>query len=118
MPPLRLPRFQRSPDISGIRLTARDREIIQLVHKHRFLRSRHIVALLNASRQRVLRRTQRVSIHWWKRVLSWIEATAFSWAFRRGAEQVRRSSVLKQELRTFKKALPVVRPSLQRTSRR
>ncbi len=59
----RLPRFSRSPAAARICLTERDREIIQLVHKHRFLRSHHIVVLLSASRQRVLRRLQLLYHH-------------------------------------------------------
>lgn len=63
MQSLRLPRFQRSPQIARIRLTDRDREIVRLVHQHRFLRSIHFVHLLNASRQRVLRRLQLLYHH-------------------------------------------------------
>lgn len=59
----RLPRFQRSPQIARIRITDRDREIVRLVHQHRFLRSVHFVQLLNASRQRVLRRLQLLYHH-------------------------------------------------------
>ena len=58
MESLRLPRFTRSPDAARIRLTGRDREIIRLVHQHRFLHSVHFVQLLNSSRQQVLRRLQ------------------------------------------------------------
>lgn len=39
-----------------MQLTERDREIIRLVHRHRFLRSPHIVALIGGSQQQVLRR--------------------------------------------------------------
>lgn len=63
MPHVRLPRFKRSPEIPPIRLTARDREILQHVHRHRFLRSDHIVALTGGSQQRVLRRLQRLYHH-------------------------------------------------------
>jgi hypothetical protein len=59
----RLPRFNRSPNAARIRLTERDREIISLVHRHRFLCSIHLVQLLNASRQRVLRRLQLLYHH-------------------------------------------------------
>lgn len=54
----RLPRFTRSPSPAPIRLTERDREIILQVHKHRFLRSTHILALMSGSAQQVLRRLQ------------------------------------------------------------
>lgn len=54
----RLPRFKRVGHIAPIQLTARDREIIQLVHRHRFLRSTHIVALMAGSPQQLLRRMQ------------------------------------------------------------
>lgn len=59
----RLPRFNRSPNAAKIRLTDRDKKIIHLVHQHRFLRSVHFVQLLNASRQRVLRRLQLLYHH-------------------------------------------------------
>jgi DNA-binding Lrp family transcriptional regulator len=63
VPHLRLPRFKRSTEISPIRLTDRDREIIKYVHRHRFLRSDHVVTLTGGSRQRVLRRLQRLYHH-------------------------------------------------------
>lgn len=59
----RLPRFNRSPAAARMRLTDRDRQIIRLVHQHRFLRSGHVVQLLNASRQRALRRLQLLYHH-------------------------------------------------------
>ncbi|MDR3457119.1 MAG: replication-relaxation family protein [Verrucomicrobiae bacterium] len=59
----RLPRFKRSPDIPAFQLTDRDREILQHVHRHRFLRSDHLVALTTGSPQQVLRRLQRLYHH-------------------------------------------------------
>jgi DNA-binding Lrp family transcriptional regulator len=46
-----------------MQLTKRDREIIRLVHRHRFLRSHQIVALLAASPQQVLRRLKLLYHH-------------------------------------------------------
>lgn len=59
----RLPRFKRSSQIAPLRLTDRDREILKHVHRHRFLRSDHLVTLLPGSRQQVLRRLQRLYHH-------------------------------------------------------
>jgi DNA-binding Lrp family transcriptional regulator len=59
----RLPRFNRSPDIQPLRLTNRDVEILKCVHRHRFLRSDHVVTLCAGSRQQVLRRLQRLFHH-------------------------------------------------------
>ncbi len=59
----RLPRFKRVAEIAPIQLTGRDREIIRQVHRHRFLRSSHIVALIGGSSQQVLRRLQRLFHH-------------------------------------------------------
>lgn len=63
MPHVRLPRFKRSTEIAPIRLTTRDWEILKHVHRHRFLRSDHVMALTGGSRQRVLRRLQRLYHH-------------------------------------------------------
>ena len=60
---LRLPRFQRSSAVQSLRLTERDREILRHVHRHRFLRSDHLVALSPGSRQQTLRRLQRLYHH-------------------------------------------------------
>jgi DNA-binding Lrp family transcriptional regulator len=60
---LRLPRFTRVAGIAPIELTERDREILRLVHRHRFLRSSHIVQLLGESEQQVLRRLQLLYHH-------------------------------------------------------
>jgi hypothetical protein len=54
----RLPKFRRVSSVRNIELTSRDRDLIQLVYKHRFLRSSHITALLPGSRAAILRRLQ------------------------------------------------------------
>jgi hypothetical protein len=54
----RLPRFQRVSTVAPIRLTARDHEIIRLIHRHRFLRSHQIIALIGGSAQQLSRRLQ------------------------------------------------------------
>jgi len=59
----RLPRFKRSPAIPVFQLTDRDRQILHRVHRHRFLRSDHLVALTTGSPQQVLRRLQRLYHH-------------------------------------------------------
>ena len=59
----RLPRFKRSPEIPAFQLTDRDREILQHVHRHRFLRSDHLAALTAGSPQQMLRRLQRLYHH-------------------------------------------------------
>src|SRR2546430_672511 len=59
----RLPRFQRTPDIAPMQLTERDQGIIRHVHRYRFLRSSHIVALTSGSRQQNLRRLQLLFHH-------------------------------------------------------
>lgn len=46
-----------------MQLTRRDHEIIRLVHRHRFLRSQHIAALLPSSPQQVVRRLQLLYHH-------------------------------------------------------
>ena len=60
---VRLPRFKRSSKIPPFRLTERDREILKHIHRHRFLRSDHLRALLPGSRQQVLRRLQLLYHH-------------------------------------------------------
>jgi len=60
---IRLPRFQRVPGIRPIQITERDRNLIQLVHQHRFLRSSHITALVGDSSQQLLRRLQLLFHH-------------------------------------------------------
>lgn len=46
-----------------MRLTNRDREVLRQVHKHRFLRSNHLTALVPGSRQQTLRRLQLLYHH-------------------------------------------------------
>jgi hypothetical protein len=53
----RKPLYRRVPS-ENIRLQERDREIIYEVFRHRFLNSRHIIALTGGSPQRILRRLQ------------------------------------------------------------
>lgn len=52
----RLPRFNRTNAVVPMQLEERDRDIIRLVHRHRFLRSNQIVALIGGSQQQILRR--------------------------------------------------------------
>jgi DNA-binding Lrp family transcriptional regulator len=59
----RLSRFKRSAAVAPIRLTERDRQIIRLVHRHRFLRSTQILALIGGSSQQLLRRLQLLYHH-------------------------------------------------------
>jgi hypothetical protein len=59
----RLPRFKRVPAVPPMRLTERDRRIIRLIHRHRFLRSPQIVALLGGSTQQLLRRLKLLYHH-------------------------------------------------------
>ncbi len=58
MGPSRLPRFLRDSKIPRIELTPRDREIVRLIHRHRFLSSVQIIALIGHSPQHLLRRLQ------------------------------------------------------------
>ena len=46
MEPSRLPRFNRASQAAPMQLTERDRQIIREVHRHRFLRSSQILALI------------------------------------------------------------------------
>src|SRR5882672_11553735 len=59
----RLPRFKRAPVVALMQLTDRDLQIIQLVHRHRFLRSQHAVALVGGSSQQLLRRLKLLYHH-------------------------------------------------------
>lgn len=59
----RLPRFQRSSEISTFQFTERDRNIIRLVYRHRFLRSSHICSLASGSDQQILRRLKLLYHH-------------------------------------------------------
>src|SRR5882724_5709713 len=60
---LRLPRFKRAAEVAAMQLTERDRDIIRLVHRHRFLRSHQIVALLGGSPQQLSRRLKLLYHH-------------------------------------------------------
>jgi DNA-binding Lrp family transcriptional regulator len=59
----RLPRFKRAPTVAPLQLTKRDRDIIRLVHRHRFLSSSQIVALMGGSQQQLLRRLKLLYHH-------------------------------------------------------
>jgi DNA-binding Lrp family transcriptional regulator len=59
----RLSRFSRALSIAPMQLTERDREIIRLVQRHRFLRSSHIIAFIGGSPQNLLRRLQLLYHH-------------------------------------------------------
>src|ERR1039457_1738001 len=59
----RLPRFKRTSPVARMWLTPRDRAIIRLVHRHRFLRSSQIAALLCGSPQQLLRRLKLLYHH-------------------------------------------------------
>ena len=54
----RLPRFKRVSTVAPLPLQERDRTIIRLVHRHRFLRSQQIAALMQGSQQQSVRRLQ------------------------------------------------------------
>lgn len=58
----RTPRFQRAA-VAAMQLTERDRAIIRLVHRHRFLSSRQIIALIGDSQLQVLRRLKLLYHH-------------------------------------------------------
>src|SRR3984893_15622727 len=59
---LRRPRFERAA-VAGMILTPRDSEILRAVQRHRLLRSTHLIALLDGSRQTRLRRWQLLFHH-------------------------------------------------------
>src|SRR5581483_2616497 len=59
----RLPRFKRASKVAPIQITERDCQIIWQIHRHRFLRSSHIVALLGENSQQLLRRLQLLFHH-------------------------------------------------------
>ena len=59
----RLPRFQRASAVVPIEITDRDRLIFRLIHRHRFLRSSHLTALVGGSAQPLLRRLQLLYHH-------------------------------------------------------
>lgn len=60
---LRSPRFKRTSSAPPLQLTDRDRQIIDHVFRHRFLRSTQIVNLAGGSRQQVLRRLHQLFHH-------------------------------------------------------
>src|SRR5713226_8429378 len=59
----RLPRFNRATEIAAMQFEERDRDIIRLVHRHRFLRSHQIVALMGGSPQQLSRRLKLLYHH-------------------------------------------------------
>jgi hypothetical protein len=59
----RLPRFKRTSAVAAIEITERDREIIRLVGRFRFVRSSHICALIPGSPQQLLRRLKLLYHH-------------------------------------------------------
>jgi hypothetical protein len=59
----RLPRFNRAAEIAPMQLEERDRQIIRLVHRHRFLRSHQIIALVGSSPQQLSRRLKLLYHH-------------------------------------------------------
>jgi hypothetical protein len=58
----RLPRFERAP-ARGMILTPRDLDILRAVHRHRLLRSTHLISLSGGSPQTTLRRLQLLFHH-------------------------------------------------------
>jgi hypothetical protein len=62
MESIRLPRFKRAI-VAPLQLTERDRQIIQLIHRHRFLRSEQIVSFMGGSQQQILRRLKLLYHH-------------------------------------------------------
>jgi hypothetical protein len=59
----RPPRFTRAPSVAPIELTERDRHIIWLIHRYRFLRSPQIAAFISGSSQQLLRRLKLLYHH-------------------------------------------------------
>lgn len=59
----RLPRFNRAAAVAPMQLEERDRQIIRLIYRHRFLRSSHLVALMGGSQQQLLRRLKLLYHH-------------------------------------------------------
>lgn len=59
----RPPRFERTSAVAPIQLTERDRTIIRLVHRHRFILAQQITALLRGSQQQIVRRLQLLFHH-------------------------------------------------------
>jgi len=59
----RLPRFNRVSPATPLELTERDRTLIRLVHRHRFLYSSQIIKLISGSSQQILRRLKLLYHH-------------------------------------------------------
>ena len=59
----RLPRFERASAVPAIELTERDREVIRLVDRFRFVRSSHVCSLIPGSPQQLLRRLKLLYHH-------------------------------------------------------
>lgn len=59
----RLPRFKRASAVAPMQLMERDRAIIRLVYRHRFLRSPQIAALIGGNSQPLLRRLKLLYHH-------------------------------------------------------
>lgn len=59
----RKPRFRRAADVAPMQLTSRDREIVQQVFRHRFLRTPQIATLVGGSKQAVVRRLRLLYHH-------------------------------------------------------
>ena len=59
----RLPRFKRASAVASIEISERDREIIRLVRRFRFVRSSHICSLIPGSAQQLLRRLKLLYHH-------------------------------------------------------
>ena len=63
MEQIRLTRFKRVLAVPVMELTERDSQIVRHVHRHRFLRSWQIIALVGGSQQQVLRRLKLLYHH-------------------------------------------------------
>jgi protein involved in plasmid replication-relaxation len=59
----RLPRFKRTSAVAPMQITERDREIIRLVERFRFVRSSNICSLIPGSPQQLLRRLKLLYHH-------------------------------------------------------
>ena len=59
-PRQRKPRFRRIPNPEPLQITERDLLILDLISKHRFLRSDHLFTLVSGSRQHLVRRLGRL----------------------------------------------------------
>jgi len=59
----RLSRFKRAATVAPLQLMERDRNILRLIYRHRFLRSSHIIALMGDSPQQLSRRLKLLYHH-------------------------------------------------------